>query len=120
MLFNKTNSTRIRQKTICINFFGFNLRLTRLLSNTVQCDSTLLANITTGRFLTGCNYFSQIKAVSVNQLMIDVLGRGDHRDNVTLTVTLSKFTGTRGGSSWSGPRYPWIVIQTCMCFLDVV
>ena len=28
--------------------------------------------------------------------MIDVLGRGDHRGNVTLTVTLSKFTGTRG------------------------
>ena len=62
----------------------------------MQCESTLLANITTGRFFTGCNYFSQIKAVSVNQLMIDVLGRGYHRDNVTLTVTLSKFTGTRG------------------------
>ena len=26
-----TNSTRIRQKTFCINFFGFNLRLTRLI-----------------------------------------------------------------------------------------
>ena len=25
-----TNSTRIRQKTFCINFLGFNLRLTRL------------------------------------------------------------------------------------------
>ena len=25
-----------------------------------------------------------------------------------------------GGSSWSGPRYPWMVIQTCVCFLELV
>ena len=25
-----------------------------------------------------------------------------------------------GGSSWSGPRYPWMVIPNCMCFIEVV
>ena len=24
-----------------------------------------------------------------------------------------------GGSLWSGPRYPWVVVQTGMCFLEV-
>ena len=64
--------------------------------NTVQCDSTLLASITTGRFVTGGQYSSQMRAVSLNQLMIDVLGCGDHRENVTQTVTLSKVNGTTG------------------------
>ena len=84
------------------------------LRNTVQCDSTLLPSISTGRFVTGCQYSSQIRAVSLNQLIIDVLGCGDARENVTQTVTLSKLTGTMGAhQSWSGPRYPWMVKPTC-------
>ena len=35
-------------------------------------------------------------AVSVNQLMIDVLLYGDPRENGTQTVTLSKLTGAMG------------------------
>ena len=37
-----------------------------------------------------------MRAVSRNQLTIDVLGCGDARKNVTQTVTLSKLTGTMG------------------------
>ena len=66
------------------------------LRNSVQCDSTLLASIRTGRFVTGCQYSSQMRAVSLNRLMIAVLGCGDHRENVTQTVTLSKMNGMRG------------------------
>ena len=66
------------------------------LRNTVQCDSTLLASIKTGRFVTGCQYSSQMRAVSRNQLMLDVLWCGDDRENVTQSVTLSKLTGTIG------------------------
>ena len=43
-----------------------------------------------------------MRAVSLNQLMIDVLERRYPRENVTHTVTVSKLTDTRG-SSWSGP-----------------
>ena len=65
------------------------------LRNTVQCDSTLLGSIITGRFVTGCQYSSQMRAISLIQLMIDMLGCGDPRENVSQTVTLSKLTGTR-------------------------
>ena len=58
------------------------------LRNTVQCDSTLLASIRIGSFVTGGQYSSQMRAVSLNQLMIDVLGCGYPRENVTHTVTL--------------------------------
>ena len=58
------------------------------LHNTLQCDSSLFASIKTGRFVTGGQYSSQMTAVSLNKLMIDVLGCGDPRDNVTQTVTL--------------------------------
>ena len=64
------------------------------LHNTVQCDSPFLASITTGRFDTGGQYSSQMRAVSLKQLMIEVLGCGDPRENVTQTVILSKLTGT--------------------------
>ena len=66
------------------------------LHNTVQCDSTLPASITTGRFVTGGQFSSQMRAVSLNQLSIDVLGCGDPREKVTQSVTLSKLTGTMG------------------------
>ena len=66
------------------------------LPNTVQGDSTLLASIRTGRFVTGCQHSSQMRAVSLNQVMIDVLGCGDARENVAQTVTLSKSTVTIG------------------------
>ena len=66
------------------------------LRNTVHCDSTLLASIRTGSFATGGQYSLQMRAVSLNQLMIDVLGCGDPRENVTQTETLSKLTGTMG------------------------
>ena len=62
----------------------------------MQCDSNWLASIRTGRFVTGCQYSSQMRAISLNQLMIDVLGYGDTRENVTQTVALSKLTGTMG------------------------
>ena len=39
---------------------------------------------------------AHMRAVSLNQLMIDVLGCGDPGKKVTQTVTLSKFTGTMG------------------------
>ena len=68
------------------------------LHTTVQCGSTfsnLLASIGTGRFVTGEQYYTQMRAVSLTQLMIDVLVCGD-RNNVTQTVTLSKFAGTMG------------------------
>ena len=55
--------------------------------------SNMLANIRTGRFVTGGQYYTQMRANSVNQLMIDVLECGDPRKNVSLSVTLSKFTG---------------------------
>ena len=58
--------------------------------------SNLLASIRIGRFVTGGQYYTQMRAVSLNQLMIDVLGRGDPRKNLTQTVALSKFTGTMG------------------------
>ena len=51
---------------------------------------TLLASIRTGRSVTGCQHSSQMRAVSLNQLMIDVIGCGDARENVIQTVTLSK------------------------------
>ena len=35
-------------------------------------------------------------AVSLNQLMIDVIGCGDPREKVGQTVTLSKLTGAKG------------------------
>ena len=58
-------------------------------------------------------------AVSLNQLMIDVLGRGDPRENVTQTniVEIDRY-GV--GPSWCGPIYPVMVIQNCMRFLEVV
>ena len=62
----------------------------------MQCESTLLANITTGSFVTGSQYSTQMRAVSLNQLMINLLGGGDVRENVMQTVTLSKLTGTMG------------------------
>ena len=37
-----------------------------------------------------------MRAVSLNQLMIDVIGLGDPGENVTQTVTLSKLTSPRG------------------------
>ena len=68
------------------------------LRNTVQCESTLLANIRTGTFVTGSQYSSDMTTFL---LMIDLLGCGDVRENDTQTVTLSKLTGTMGGgSSW--------------------
>ena len=64
------------------------------LRNTVQCESTLLANIRTGTFVTGCQYSSEMASFPLSQLMIDLLGCGDVR--VMQTVTLSKLTGTMG------------------------
>ena len=66
------------------------------LRNTVQCESTLLANIITGTFFTGGQYSSEMTTFLLNQLMIDLLGCGDVRENDTHTVTLSKLTGTMG------------------------
>ena len=66
------------------------------LRNTVQCESTLLANIRIGTFVTGGQYTSEMTTVLLTQLMIDVLGCGDVRENDTQTVTLSKLTGTMG------------------------
>ena len=66
------------------------------LHNTVQCDSTLLASIITGRFVTGCQYSLQMSAASLNQLMRDMLECGEASENVTQTVTLSKLTVTLG------------------------
>ena len=58
--------------------------------------SNLLASIITGRFVTGGQYYTQMRAVSLNQLIIDVLGRGEPMKNVTQTLTISEFTGTMG------------------------
>ena len=66
------------------------------LRNTVQCESTLLANIRTGTFVTGCQYSSEMTSFPLSQLMIDLLGCGDVRENDMQTVTLSKLTGTMG------------------------
>ena len=38
--------------------------------------------------------------------MIDVLGCGDARENVTQTVTFVEVDRYDGDSSWSGPRCP--------------
>ena len=48
------------------------------------------------RVVTGGQYSSQMRAVSLNQLMIDVLWCGDPREKVTQTVTLSKLNGVMG------------------------
>ena len=66
------------------------------LRNTLHCDSTLLANIRTDSIVTGGKYSTQMRAVSLCQLMIYLLGRGYVRENDTQTVTLSKLTGTMG------------------------
>ena len=41
-------------------------------------------------------YDSQMRAVSLNKLMISVLGCGYPRENVTQNETLSKLTGASG------------------------
>ena len=85
------------------------------LHNTLPCDPTLLASITTGRFVTGGQYSSQMRAVSLNQLMIDVLGCGDRRENVTQTVTLSKLTGTMGAiHGLDRDTLGWSYISVCV------
>ena len=66
------------------------------LRNTVQCESTLLPNIRTGTFVTGGQYSSKMTTLPLTQLMIDLLGCGDVRENDTQPVTLSKLTGTMG------------------------
>ena len=66
------------------------------LRNTVHCESTLLANIRTDTFVTGGQYSSKMTTFPLNQLMIDLLGCGDVRENDTQPVTLSKLTGTIG------------------------
>ena len=64
------------------------------LRDNVQCDATLIACIRNGRVVTKGQYSSQMIAVSLNQIMIDVLWCGDPREKVTQTVTLSKWNGT--------------------------
>ena len=66
------------------------------LRNTVQCESTLLANIRTGTFVTGGQYSSEMTRFLLPQLMIDLLGCRDVMENDTQTVTLPKLTGTMG------------------------
>ena len=66
------------------------------LRNTMQCESTLLANIRTGTFVTGGQYSTQMMAVSLCQLMIDLLGNRGVNKNDTQTLTLSTLTGTMG------------------------
>ena len=66
------------------------------LRNTVQCKSTLLANIRTGTFVTGGQYSSKMTTFLLTQLMIDLLGCGYVMENDTQTVTLSKLTGAMG------------------------
>ena len=59
-----------------------------LTGNTVQCDSSLFVSIRTGRVIIAGQDSSQMRAVSLNQLMIDVLWCGYPREEVTHTVTL--------------------------------
>ena len=66
------------------------------LQQSLQCESTLLANIRIGTFVTGGQYSSEMTTFPLTQLMIDLLGCGDVRENDTQTVTLSKLTGTMG------------------------
>ena len=87
-----------------------------LLCNTVQCDSTLFASIRTGIVVTGGQYSSQMRTVSLNQLMIDVLWCGDPREKVTQTVTLSKLNGTqRAHHGLDGDTLGWSYRPECVC-----
>ena len=92
----------------------------KLFDITVQCDSTLLASIIIGIFVTGGQYSSQMRAVSLSQLTIDVLGCGDPSENVTQNVTLSKLTGTMGALHGLGRDALRPPCRLCMCLLDVV
>ena len=81
-----------------------------------QYYSTLIASIRTGRFITGCQYSSQMRAVLLNQLLIDVLGCGDPMENVTQTVTLSTLTGTMGAHhGLDRDTIGWSYRPACVC-----
>ena len=89
------------------------------LRNTVQCDSTLLANIITCRFVTRRHeYSSQMRVtVSTNDRRARVwIPQGERYADCNI-VEVDRYDG---GSSWSGPRCPYMAVHTCMCLLDVV
>ena len=84
------------------------------LRNTGQCDSTLLDSIRTGRFVIGCQHSSLMRTVSLNKLMLDVLGRGDAKENVTQTITLSTLTVTMGANyGLDRDTLEWSYIHVC-------
>ena len=87
-----------------------------LTAYTMQCDSTLLANIRTGSFVTGGQYSTQIRAVSLCQLMIDPLGCVHVRENDAQTVALSTLTGTMGARHGLGRDIlRWSYLHACAC-----
>ena len=84
--------------------------------NTVQCNSTLFVSIITGRVVTGGLYSSQMRAVSLNQLMMDLLWCGDLREKGRQTVTLSKLNGMMGAhNDLAGDTPGWSYRHVCVC-----
>ena len=56
-----------------------------------------------------------MRAVSLNQLMIDVLWCGDPREKVTQTVTLSKLNGMMGDhNGLDGDTPEWSYRPVCV------
>ena len=57
-----------------------------------------------------------MRAVSLNQLMIDVLWCGYPREKVTQTVILSKLNGTKGAhNGMDGDTFGWSYRPVCVC-----
>ena len=46
--------------------------------------------------------------------MIDLLGCGYAKEECYAYCNIVEVDRYDGGSSWPGPRYPWMVVQTCM------
>ena len=87
--------------------------------NTFQSDSTLLASIITGMFVTGDQYPSQMS--SFTEKTNDRRARGWRRQGERYAhCDIVHVDRCDGGSSKSGQRYHWMVVQTCICLLEVI